>query len=433
MTNTDIEHEIAERFAEVNKNVGLGVHDFTAGKEVTFDDPNTPIVIVSCDGSGPLKGHVFKTKGIAELRNILLNDKPQDGPAIRALQKLQEDMGEVTLGDMRPDLVAQPGDVDEARLLKARMEKLASVFAFGGLGVPERTLEEIDSVLFPSQLTAYTGNKLVLGPGTTLVIDGLEPIVLNFSYVEMAASARIAVYSKASLFFGQVTITDQTSGKDAKDGPQILIAGEPYSAPEAQTGAVGATPEQPKDAEAGKSFFDKEIGKYICTRKPEHGREGLPGAQGGQGAEGGPGRNLQAANVDIIATVGQPLHLMVKGGSGQDGGDGGQGGTGGPGGFPGFTPTGCASSPQGISGPGGRGGAGGNGGDGSQIVDPVRVVKRDTAHIETEVLAGQGGAGGSGGAGGLSPDGNGDGGSGPAGAPGKLGATPSVIPARSLT
>ncbi|MGH1354853.1 MAG: hypothetical protein ACRBBS_07230 [Thalassovita sp.] len=431
MTTTDINNAIAERFAEVNKNVGLGPKDYTAGRKVVFDDPNQPVVTINCDGSGPLKGHIFKTKGITELRKIILNDQPQDGSVIRELTRMREELGEVSLGDLQPDMVAEPGAETEAQTLKAKLEKYASLYAFGGVGVPQQTMQDINRVLFPSQLTAYTGETLVLGPNTTLIIDGLEPIVLNFEYVEMCASSQIAVFSKATLFFGQVTITDQNPAKGAKARPQIFVAGQPYSVPMAQTGANGATPEQPKGAEDGQHEFDKNTDQYICTAEPKNGVMGLPGKVGGKGADGGPGRHLQAANIDIYAISGQALDLLVQGGCGQNGGDGGQGGTGGPGGMPGYAPTGCKPAKQGISGPGGKGGPGGDGGDAGQTVEPIRVVKRKAADIQVAILVGEGGIGGKGGAPGISPDGNGDEGRGKTGEHGKAGATPHVILAPS--
>lgn len=423
MNTDDIKSAIAKRFAEVNQHLGLGPKDYTAGAKVVFDDPEQPMVAVDCAGSGPLKGHVFKTRGIAELRQIILNDEPQDGAAVRKLQQLRQDLGDVGLGGLSPDQVAQPAEDGDDPSRKSKLEQLATLYAFGAMNVQPKELEDIDSVLFPSQVTAFTGDTLVLGPNTQLVIYGLEPIVFNFSYVEMHASSQIAVYSKVALFLGQVTVTG-----DPGEAPQIYVSGQPYSSPSAQTGATGQTPEQPKDAAAGEHEFDEQSGKFICTKQPAEGTAGAPGGIGGPGPKGGPGRQLQSANIDIYATEGPSVTIQVQGGCGQNGGQGGQGGDGGQGGFAGYVPIGCKPAKHGPQGPGGQGGRGGDGGDGSRSLEPIRIVQRETAQLKTRLLPGLGGQGGKGGAPGR---GDGDGGTGPKGTDGAQGPTPVLVMVQS--
>jgi len=312
---------------------------------------------------------------------------------------------------------------------KAELIKLASLFVFGYEAIPAPTLVAANKRLFPSRATIYTGGELFIEANTSLVLEGSDPIILNFKTITLAASAKIEVFSKASLFFGSVLVLPKGPEDERICEETIHVVARPWDPAKAQTGAKGSTPEMAPSGTAGENTYDKEDNIYTCTVAPENGDPGLAGGEGEKGINGMPARDTEPANVDILETQGA-VSVVCEGGSGQGGGAGGDGGDGGAGGFGGYVPSGCHPAKSGIAGQGGLGGPGGDGGNASVIREPIRVVKRSESLV-VEARAGRGGAGGVAGSPGLSPDGNGSLGAQGRGIDGRDGPIPMVFTVRN--
>ncbi|WP_106746170.1 hypothetical protein [Yoonia maritima] len=416
---------IDEHFQVVNKYLGLGPNDFTAGANSLVDgDKDSQEVILNNSGDCAIKGHILKTYDLDQLRAIVLADTLLNATDMRTLSALYDKVDPALLTLLASGDVKRGSD----KLDKPELLKLASLYVFGHSTIPPNVLETANRLLFPSKVTVYTGDTLTIGPDTRLVLEDNDPIILNFKHVRMAASAQIGVYGKASLFFGQLTVLPPAKDHEEKCDTTVYISGRPFDPDKAQTGELGATPDVGADGTPGEHKLDKATDTYICTWPPGDGAPGVAGLEGGKGIEGQPGRAIQPANIDIWYTEGDPT-IVAQGGCGQSGGDGGTGGTGAAGGLGGYAPSGCMQAKNGISGPGGRGGEGGDGGDANLITEPVRVVKR-SANLTVEARRGAGGAGGRAGPAGYSPDGNGSLGAAGRGKDGQDGATPLVFTVR---
>jgi len=73
--------EIDARFIAVNRNLGLGPDDFTAGAQSHIvAAPDTTEVVLDNSGDCALKGMVIKTESLEQLRNMVLADDGRTKP-----------------------------------------------------------------------------------------------------------------------------------------------------------------------------------------------------------------------------------------------------------------------------------------------------------------------------------------------------------------
>jgi hypothetical protein len=355
-----------ERFAEVNARLGLGPDEFTA--ELPPGDvanlPPTRIMSSTGDSNFP---RIFVSVGsIEEMRKLLGHGSfvpPTEGTEpVYPVAPSQAEIDQI-LNAIRNN--AKPQVSPE---LKERIEQAAIAYAVGNPDKVAAFVPLINALLYPGRVAAFTGQKLDLPRGSSHLITGDDPVVLNYGQITVAAGATIKV--KARTFISSQIFT-QEIGAAADQAYTIENIGAPWDPSAAQQGGQGGTgPAQTGTGTNGASSYNSSNCQWVCSTEPTNGPQGNPGYQGQPGSPGAKGHPSAGGNYNL-GLLTNPITMLLGGGDGQQGGKGGLGGAGGAGGAKGTAATGCANQPsdgvQGAGGQGGNGGPGGPGGDSGYV------------------------------------------------------------------
>lgn len=387
-----LSREQNERFAEVNARLGLGPDEFTV--ELTPGELTAlpPLRIMSSTGDSHFPRHVISIGSVEEMRKLVGFGAKFAPPK----------------AGTEPDYPVAPPQAEIDQILNAlhtnakaqishelmeRIEQAAIAYVVGDPGKVAAFVPLINATLYPGRAAVFTGEKLDVPNGSSHLIAGDDPVVLNFGQITVAGGGSIKVKSRT---FISAQVFTQEAGISADQAYTIENIGAPWPGA-AQQGGVGPTgPAQTATGTNGASNYNSSTCQWNCSTQPTNGPPGNAGKKGQLGSPGAPG-HPSAGGIYNLGLVTNPITMLIGGGDGQQGGKGGTGGAGGPGGAKGTAATGCANNPtdgpQGQGGQGGDGGPGGPGGD-SGYVTVYYSFNGAGPGIQVTVRTVAGGAGG---------------------------------------
>jgi hypothetical protein len=431
--------EQRERFENTNKLFGLGPQEFTAHLSDEEHNALPQTRLMSSTGDSHFPRHYASVGSIAEMRRLAgFGERVSPNPLVREPpypEPLPKAVVDSVLSGLNSSLKPQ--------LTQEIADKITAAAAAYVIGDPARVesyVPLINALKFPGRAAVFTGETLTVPDGAVHVIDGDDPVVMNYGRIVVGKNAtirfRAASYLQCQIFTQAPGVAATAGLRDAApaldaiaevgDAPSPTIfdfSGAPWTDP-AQQGAQGDTgPVQTGASTNGASHYDGGSCVWVCDTQPRNGLQGNAGGTGKTGTPGAPG-HPSPAGVHRLGVLTQAVTVIIGGGDGQKGGKGGRGGDGGPGGQPGSTANGCNNSvgvgPQGPGGKGGEGGPGGPGGD-SGFVKIYYTWSGPGDGVTVQVRSVSGGKGGEPGDPGTGPSNLGPGGP---GGTGKQGATP---------
>lgn len=356
-----------DQFTAANQRFGLGAADFSAQLSTAEFAALPQTRVMASTGKSDFPSHVVAVGSIQELRALVgNNDTPGATPLLGQEPHYPEPLSDAELAgfkglattSLKPEISAELAD---------RVTKAAEAYVLGDPAKVESYVEAINALKFPGRVAVFSGDTLEIPAGTTHVLTGDDPVVLNYGHISIAPGGSLRIETE---FFINAQMFTHTPALQAMDGAlgdspaAIYITGAPWTEP-AAIGAVGdPAPAQTGTGTNGASHYDGGSCKNVCDTQPTNGPTGNNGGTGKTGTPGAPGRPSPAGPVRL-GILTQPLTVYLGGSNGQKGGQGGPGAPGGAGGSPGSAATGCNNSvSQGPQGKGGQGGVGGVGGPG---------------------------------------------------------------------
>ena len=409
-----LSQEQHEMFVKTNELFGLGPQEFTAqlSDEEIQALPQTRMM--SSTGKSDFPRHYISIGSIQEMRKLAGFDESFSPKQCNCEPPYPEPLERSVV----ESLLSGPSSSLKLKVPQYIADNIAAARAAHVMGDPakvESYTPLINALTFPARAAVFTGETLTVPDGAVHVIEGDDPVILNYGQIVVGKNAtirlRTACYLRCQIF------TQKPGGAAAADaggGNTFDFSAAPWTEP-AMQGPQGDTgPLQTGASTDGVSHYDGRSCQWICTTQP---RNGLQGNHGGTGKPGTCGQrgNPSPAGVHRLGLLTAPATVIIGGAKGQKGGKGGTGGDGGPGGRPGSTANGCNNSVGiGLQGQGGQGGKGGQGGPGghSGFVALYYSWKGPGEGITVQTRGVQGGEGGDPGDPGTGPSNLGPGGPG---------------------
>lgn len=354
-------------FIKTNELFGLGPQEYTAqlSDEEIHALPQTRIM--ASTGKSDFPPHYISVGSIQEMRKLAgfgeTFSPEQSSCEPPYPDPLEQSVVEGLLSGPRSTL--KP---NIPRHIADTIIAAAAAYVMGDPAKVESLVPVINALMFPARAAVFTGETLTVPDGAVHVIDGDDPVILNYGQIVVGRNAtirlRTASYLRTQLFTQKPGAEGAAAAADGGPGTIFDYSGAPWTEP-AKQGPQGDTgPVQTGASTNGASRYDGGVCQWICDTQPRNGLQGNPGDKGKPGTPGEPG-NASPAGVHRLGLLTTPATVIIGGSNGQKGGKGGKGGDGGPGGLPGSTANGCNNSVTiGPQGPGGKGGDGGPGGPG---------------------------------------------------------------------
>jgi hypothetical protein len=408
-------------FVQTNELFGLGPQEYTAqlSEEEIHALPQTRSM--SSTGNSDFPRHYISIGSIQEMRKLAgfpekfateqCNcEPPYPEPWERSVVESLLAGPRSSLKPMVPQHIAD------------QIAVAAVAYVMGDPAKVESHVPLINALIFPARAAVFTGETLIVPDGAVHVIEGDDPVILNYGQIVIGANATIRLrtvsYLKCQLFNPK---SGRTAAAEA-GGTIFDFSGAPWTEPAAQGPQGDTGPPQTGAATNGASHYDGGVCQWICETQPRNGLQGNDGGTGKTGTNAERGKP-SPAGVHRLGRLTAPATVIIGGGNGQKGGKGGTGGDGGQGGLAGSTANGCNNNvnvgPQGRGGKGGPGGTGGPGGN-SGFVALYYEWNGAGEGITVQVRDVQGGGGGDPGDPGKGPSNLGPGGPGDHGTAGDI-------------